>query len=194
MEKCYPLVKASESSDIGSVETCIEGKDSCNWCERTITKIFDFDLNDSIFDFIPFSGNKLTIATCEVCSAYGDTLYMNVGSDGESSWSSYSEKPDYLPDANEDYGRLPENKLRFSTKPRRKHHSVDWCLPSTFSQIGGTPSWIQDPDYGRCPKCNKGMVFIAQLSVEDIENLGEGIFYCLLCPDCSITTVRYQQT
>jgi hypothetical protein len=89
---------------------------------------------------------------------------------------------------------LPMNQLMLSTRPRLLHHSVDWCLPSTFSQVGGMPSWIQDAAYGKCPECNKGMVFVAQLSVEDIEEYGEGVFYGLLCPDCSITTVRYQQT
>ena len=176
------------------MSTITKTEESCKWCGKELVNLFEFDLSDSMLDFIPFKGNKLTITTCEACACYGEHLYMDVGLDGESTWSTYSEKPDYLPGNTDEYVGLPMNKLSMSSKPRLWHYSADWCLPSTFSQVGGVPSWIQDFDYGPCPKCNKSMLFIAQLSVEDIEEFGEGIYYGLLCPDCSITTVRYQQT
>jgi hypothetical protein len=84
--------------------------------------------------------------------------------------------------------------LRLAAKSRLPHAAVDWCLPITCSQVGGIPSWIEDPAYGRRPECGKRLVFVAQLAVEDVDARGEGIHYALLCPDCSVTCVRYRQT
>src|SRR6516164_4226360 len=86
------------------------------------------------------SWSKLTIATCQDCSTFGEHLYMKVGPDGEAFWHAGNQRPRYL------------------------------------------------------PKCTKGFVFLAQLAVEDVDAWGEGIYYALMCPDCSITVVRYQQT
>jgi hypothetical protein len=47
--------------------------------------------------------------------------------------------------------------------------------------------------HGFCPECGKGFVFLAQLDVADLRE-GEGVYYALICADCSITTVRYEQT
>jgi hypothetical protein len=38
------------------------------------------------------------------------------------------------------------------------------------------------------------MVFIGQVSGEDIEGLGEGIYYALLCARCQVSATLYQQT
>jgi hypothetical protein len=191
--KCYPLIK-SEGSDIGPVTTCMPIEESCKWCGGPLTSIFAFDLTNALLDFIPFLGSKLTIATCEVCSTVGDHLYMKVGPDGEALWFAGSERPKYLPKDSGTWNRLPANVLSVSPKPRLLHHAVDWCLPTTCSQIGGMPSWIDDPAHDQCPECGKGFVFVAQLAIEDVDAWGEGIYYALLCPDCSITAVRYQQT
>jgi len=194
LPKCYPLIKSEGSSDIGPVTTCVTMEESCKWCGGPLTSFFAFDLTDALLDFIPFPGSRLTIATCEVCATLGDRLYMKVGPDGEAFWFAGNERPEYLPKDSGTWKRLPANELRLSPKPRLLHHAVDWCLPISCSQIGGMPSWIDDPAHGQCPECSKGFVFVAQLAVEDVDAWGEGIFYALMCPDCSITAVRYQQT
>jgi hypothetical protein len=191
--KCYPLIKSEGSSDIGPVTTCVTMEESCKWCGGPLTSVFSFDLTDALLDFIPFPGSRLTIATCQDCSTFGDRLYMKVGPNGEARWFAGNERPKYLP---KDSGtwRLPTNALKLSRTPRLLHHAVDWCLPTTCSQIGGMPSWIDDPAHGQCPECGKGFVFVAQIAVKDVDAWGEGIYYALMCPDCLITAVRYQQT
>ena len=194
LRKCYPLMKGDRSPDIGPVASCLELGESCKWCDGPLTSLFAFDLTDELLDFISFRGRSLTIATCQDCSTFGDHLYMNVGPDGEAFWHAGNQRPLYLPKDNGRWQRLPANELTLSAKPRLLHHAVDWCLPITCSQVGGMPSWIQDPVHAQCPECTKGFVFVAQLAVEDVNAWGEGIYYALMCPDCSITVVRYQQT
>jgi hypothetical protein len=194
LRKCYPLIKSDSTPDIGSVASCLELGESCKWCDGPLTSLFAFDLTDELLDFISFQGSKLTIATCEVCSTFGEHLYMKVGPDGGTLWHAANQRPRYLPKDSGTWKRLPANELRLSAKPRLLLHAVDWCLPTTCSQVGGMPSWIDDPVHGQCPECTRGFVFVAQLAVEDVNAWGEGIYYALMCPDCSITVVRYQQT
>ena len=194
LANCYPLIKSEHTLGIGPVTTCLEPGESCKWCRAPLTSLFVFDLTNELLAFIPARGRKLTILTCQVCSTLGDRLYMKVGPHGEAHWFAGSERPEYLPNDTSTWKRLPANELRLSPRPRLLHHAVDWCLPTTCSQIGGMPSWIDDPAHGQCPECSKGLVFVAQLAVEDVDAWGEGIYYALMCPDCSITTVRYQQT
>ncbi len=194
LEECYPLIAKTSENNNSPAQTCKTSNCICKWCNNKLTNIFEFDLTDNHLDFIPFTQNKLIISTCEVCAAYGDHLFMRIGEDGNSTWHEKNVRPDYLPYSHE-YDRMPTNKLSLSFKPRLKQHSADWLYtPTTFSQIGGLPSWIQDFNYPECPACNKSMIFIAQLSGEDIEEWGEGIYYAHLCPECSVTTVTYQQT
>jgi len=191
---CYPLLKTDGSADIGPAATCLELGASCQWCNGPLTRLFVFDLTNERLDFIAFRGRKLTIATCQDCSTFSDHLYMNVGPDGEASWHAGNQRPRDLPKDSGTGKGLPANQVRLSAKPRLLHHAVDWSLPTTCSQVGGMPSWIDDPMHDQCPECSKGFVFVAQLAVEDVEAWGEGIYYALMCPDCSITVVRYQQT
>jgi len=194
LRKCFPLIKHDGSAAIGPVTSCLELGERCQWCAGPLTALFSFDLTSELLDFLSFPGRKLTIATCQVCSTLGDHLYMKVGPGGEARWYAGSQRPEHLPKDSGTWKRLPANQLKLSAQPRLRQHAVDWCLPTTCSQIGGMPSWIDDPRHDQCPECSKGFVFVAQLAVEDVDAWGEGIYYALLCPDCCITVVRYQQT
>lgn len=77
---------------------------------------------------------------------------------------------------------------------RNPYHSASQFLETTFSQIGGCPTWIQDAEYPKCPKCSQHMKFIAQFDWEDVENYGEGIYYAFICSDCNIAATHYQQS
>jgi hypothetical protein len=187
--KCYPLIRSERQSDSGPVTTCVELGQPCKWCGAPLTSLFAFDLTHELLDLIPFQGRRLTIATCEVCTSYGDGLYMKVGPAGEAVWYAGNVRPKYLPEDGNTWERPPANTLALSPKPRSLRHAAY----GASSQIGGAPGWIDDAAHGQCPGCSKGLVFVAQLAAEDVR-LGEGVFYALMCPDCSITTVRYQQT
>lgn len=119
---------------------------------------------------------------------------MDVTGDGGSNWSTFNSKPDYLPDESEDEYVLPSERLVMSAQARAVDYAVDPCLPTTFSQIGGMPTWEQDCAYPDCPKCGETMVFVGQIDCADIEEYGEGVYYSYLCSGCHITATNYQQT
>ena len=68
---------------------------------------FELKLQDPAFEFMPVDGEKLTFATCDVCACYSDALYMEVSERGDTSWSSYNVKPDYIPEDTDTWDRLP---------------------------------------------------------------------------------------
>ena len=192
MPGCYRLV-SGENPAGAPVSTCTPAGFDCPWCGKPVTNLFKIDLSKTGLHGINIPQNSLTIATCEVCNFFTEQLYMRVDENGQSSWYEGNIPPGHVPDPNE-FAPLPQNKLALSPQQRLPHHSADWCLPTGFTQIGGHPSWIQDTGYVPCPECGRQMQFVAQLSVEDLEEYGEGIYYGLLCPDCMITRVTYQQT
>jgi len=162
----------------------------CSWCSGALINLFEFD--PILLEIGKDDGSQktLTIPTCQVCTAFGQ--YSGVYSkDGE--WSLCSEKPEYLPDDSDSWDRLPENPLKLGAS-RTLMHSAGSCLPTTLSQIGGLPAWEQDAEYPDCPKCQKTMKFVGQISDTDIEEYSEGIFYGFICRPCRATSTSYQQT
>ncbi len=193
LDKSYPLVKKAEPDSKGILSSCIKSNNVCKWCNRHLTNLLEIELSSKL-DFIPFLGERLTIATCDACSSYSDAMFMELNSVGEARWSEFNGKPDYLPDDSEEWEYLPENSLKLAEESRPVDYAANEFLPTTFSQIGGMPTWIQDSAYPDCPNCKDTMVFIAQISVEDIDDYGEGMYYNYICPKCNITATNYQQT
>jgi hypothetical protein len=80
----------------------------------------------------------------------------------------------------------------------------DWVLSNScenLNRIGGSPSWIQDSQYPRCPKCSELMMFIMQLD-SDLPTMdgsewlwgSGGIAYFFWCDDCAISASLWQCT
>lgn len=66
-------------------------------------------------------------------------------------------------------------------------------------RVGGSPTWVQDTEYLKCPKCSKTMYFAAQIDsglklTDGSEWMwgDSGICYLYFCGDCSVTGVTYQ--
>lgn len=66
-------------------------------------------------------------------------------------------------------------------------------------RLGGSPTWVQDTEYLKCPKCSKTMYFAAQIdSGLKLTDGSEwmwgdlGICYLYFCGACSVTGVTYQ--
>ncbi len=66
-------------------------------------------------------------------------------------------------------------------------------------RVGGSPTWIQDSEYLKCPKCSKTMYFGAQIDsglklTDGSEWMwgDSGICYLYFCGHCSVTGVTYQ--
>lgn len=62
------------------------------------------------------------------------------------------------------------------------------------SQLGGVPNWIQDAEYPRCPGCQRRMLCIGQVAMDDIIPDHEGMTYAFLCAECGKAATTYQQT
>lgn len=80
----------------------------------------------------------------------------------------------------------------------------DWALSNgreNLHRIGGSPSWIQDAQYPKCPRCERLMSFIAQLD-SDLPSLdgsewlwgSGGICYVFWCDPCAVSGNLWQCT
>lgn len=90
--------------------------------------------------------------------------------------------------------RLPLRRLTMAQKSRSPWHAAHPFLPTTFSQVGGHPTWIQDADYPQCTECQQTMTFVGQVAPDELADFQEGMHYAFLCAPCRTTATRYQQT
>jgi hypothetical protein len=196
---CTKLIKGYSSSP-QQFQAIAERDDFCPWCSQKLTNLIDFIpsefgiLNvDSSINLSTYpEGDRVQMTTCEVCTAFGNVFGI-CDESGKGQWSVSNTRPKYLPDDSEDWGRLPQNSLNIGDK-RSPLFAADQSLPTTFSQLGGYPAWVQDANYPSCPECSKTMMFLSQIDHNDIEDYSEGIFYAFICPTCRTTSTNYQQT
>ena len=71
-----------------------------------------------------------------------------------------------------------------------------WAGPEigTRHQLGGEPTWIQQPEHAECDTCHEQMTFYGQLdSINDDFVIGDaGIVYLFVCFDCVKTKAILQ--
>lgn len=170
--------------------------EKCEWCKRKLTSLFTIDLHDENMNFLNLEGNKISIAICENCTGYYGAIYTNVDTNGNVTWSEYNTKPEYLDACGEDEFEEYEynHKIYIDDNAKTENYAVNQFLDVKFTKIGGMPTWIQDAEYPKCPKCGEEMMFVGQVSMEDFEEYGEGIYYGFLCSQCKIAATTYQQT
>jgi hypothetical protein len=182
-ETCYPLVLAAGE------KPKMEREDTCQWCNQKLMNFLDLDLTDSRLAFLKLEGSRLIIVFCQWCHAFQDQ-YFELDFEGNARWSAFnSPEP---PSRIEYYDEEP-NTLILAEKPRGTFESL--IMEHGQSQIGGFPAWINDADYPLCPSCLKHMQFIGQVQWWDVDKGHvEGNSYALLCPDCKISLVNYDQT
>ena len=165
--------------------------DNCPNCTLKLTHLFEIApavVGLSAEDW----PDMIRIMTCECCSAYG-TVYGKIDSQGQPHWSDKN-APSTLAKRNaDDWLLLPVNAVELA-KPRAPLFAADQFLPTTFSQLGGHPTWIQDAEYPQCPACTQSMMFVAQIDDQDIDQYGEGLIYGFSCPECRTTATTFQQT
>ncbi|MEZ8804303.1 hypothetical protein AB6D78_24465 [Vibrio splendidus] len=193
-ERCYPLVPAKSRPSASTCNTFTPSDHDCHWCGRPLTNLLEIDLTDSKFGFLGIQGQLLKITTCDVCASYSEAMYMEYDTLGHSRWSPYNVKPEYLPDEANEWESVPNMPLVISIEARPAHYAAYEFLPTTFSQVGGMPTWIQDASYPVCPCCKSTMLFLAQISNDEIDEHSEGVYYLYVCRNCKISAVNYQQT
>lgn len=59
--------------------------------------------------------------------------------------------------------------------------------------MGGHPAWIQDAEYPACPLCDRTMMAVITIALEDFLQ-ADGIFYVHHCAKCAVAGVSYQQS
>jgi hypothetical protein len=190
--ECYPLRRTDAGEPISPAVAVTERQDRCPWCKRPLSNLLELDCRSGQLAFLACPNGRLTVPICESCGCFG-VLFGELGEQG-STWSAHNTKPDYLPDEGDDGEGVPRRRLSMVRVPRSPWHAADQFLPTTFSQIGGHPAWIQDALYPECPKCHQTMIFVGQVACEDIDEYMEGIYYAFLCSKCHATASCYQQT
>lgn len=192
---CHPLVPPTDGRAVPDlVRIGEEAEEACPWCQHPLIVCLDLNLSQQALSFLNISGKRLRILTCHICTCFG-CVYATVDWNGEATWHKENQKPDYLPEDSSGWDSFPSNPLAYSGTPRHALQGSNWLLPGVaFSQLGGHPTWIQDAEYPPCLECGSPMFFVGQLSNEDFQEYGEGIYYIFLCKTCKIAATTYQQS
>lgn len=185
---CFALERAETLTSPITVGLPVDSR--CPWCDRPLSAILSADLTDPQIDLLPPTWRQLTVASCPACTCYGH-VFTHVDFAGGFEW--YSKEPPEYFDAESEWIPFHENVLYLGRR-RNPLHAANQFLPARFSQLGGYPCWIQDPEFPSCPSCEQSMPFLAQIDMSDVEQYGEGTYYLFLCADCKIAATGYQQT
>lgn len=167
---------------------------TCPWCKRKLTKLMDVATSHPALQYLDLQMRNLQVITCDLCGGFS-TIYMELDNHGVPVWSRYNQEPDYHPDI-EDVNSSTEAppSLVLSYEPQSPYYAAVWTMSQLDSQIGGHPSWIQDPEYPVCPCCERRMRYIGQIDYADFDEYAEGIFYMFICSKDRITATVYQQS
>jgi hypothetical protein len=176
----------------GQVRVMQERADACPWCGCKLANLLKIDLTNPPLDALRHIGPRVEVATCPVCTCFSH-VHAQLDPQGHGHWMSQNIRPKYLPPDPQTWETSPWANVAVRLAPRRPMHAADWCLPTTLSQIGGHPAWVQDVDYPACLKCGQTMTFLAQID-QAVFPLHEGVYYAFLCPTCRTTATAYQQT
>jgi hypothetical protein len=188
---CYRLKPDGDAVGPVTVVTPHEGQ--CGWCGRGLTTLFEIDLSDGRLVFLEMTGNRLRIAACERCTGFAMT-FTDVDFDGGSVWSPTNVRPDLTGRDGQyaDVAGMPQRRLALG--PARGTPFEAQVLEDGQSQIGGHPTWWQDAEYPRCPRCVERMPCLGQLLTSDLGEPAEGTWYACLCAPCRVAAVVYRQS
>lgn len=194
---CYAIRQAEQQNDdlyeehyARFLETSLS---TCPWCKRKLTKLMDVATTHPALQYLDLPMENLQLVTCDSCGGY-NKIYMELDNLGVPVWSRYNQEPEYLPDLDDVNSTETPASLVLSSEPQSPFYAAVWTLSQLDSQIGGHPSWVQDPEYPVCPCCERRMQFIGQIDYADFDEYGEGIFYMFICPKDRITATLYQQS
>lgn len=136
--------------------------------------------------------DQIRILICQCCTVY-DTVFATLDPQGQPRWFEKNAISALAVKNSADWITLPLDILH-PGEIRLPLFAADPNLPTTFSQLGGHPAWVQDAEYPKCPTCAQTMMFLAQISYEDIEEYADGMLYGFICHTCRTTATSYQQT
>lgn len=139
------------------------------------------------------------VVTCMSCLGWSVPVLF-FSHDGDAVRPTGPEVPPQPPELTAD--PLPEAPIEFAESlPRWRLQG--WAMANdreNLHRLGGEPTWIQSPDFPRCPQCARTMLFVLQLDSLDIDGGPEwlwgsgGILYVFWCGECSVTATFWQCT
>jgi hypothetical protein len=173
-ERCVPLVP-SQGEGIPVWRPLSE---ICGFCGRPLLSI----LGDA-----PPS-DEVNAATCIACNDYGIMFSM----EGPRRWLETSPRPFRIPGLEVEYS-LPDALVKIGTE-RSPFLAVGYDLPVLRSQVGGLPTWVQEPYYPKCLRCHNHMDFVAQVDSMEFEEGAEGTYFVFRCAPCALAATLRQQT
>lgn len=176
--KCFAL-------DVAFLETDPADAEACHLCQRPLLHL---QIPAGFLDeVIPeaFGFEILRIPFCNICCRY-EYGSMSVLQDGklvldlENLYK--ADVPKWMKKSPKLYGDII---LKRETQSRDPLFAVEDGAKYKQSQVGGFPTWVQDPEYLKCPTCKQLMFFILQFTEEEIfDRPGEDTFYVFFCTFC----------
>lgn len=166
--------------------------DTCPWCGCRLAKLLESQFDEPPLDALHRLGRRIEVVTCPVCTSFAP-VHAELDRQGHGRWADGNVLPDFLPRDAPSWEPSPWSKVAVRLAARRPTHAADWCLPTTLSQIGGYPAWVQDVEYPACLNCGRTMTFVAQIDQAAFP-LHEGAYYAFICVPCRTTATTYQQT
>jgi hypothetical protein len=162
----------------------------CGWCGFPMWRLLDVP-RASLPDLFGSGAGQMVIATCTLCGSYAP-IFTSL--DGR--FVAFSERPASIPGKWEAY--------ELDGLPDAPRLGLGDARPSPFagnswegggSTLGGSPQWIQDPEFPSCPRCSVTMPFVGMVTGGDLwADAGEGCFYLFHDPGCELSAVVYQQS
>lgn len=197
-EECWKLAPAGSSdasSPVRVVRPREDAEEGCPGCGGALVDLLDFDLTDPRTAFLGFAGgSRLRIATCPRCLPWSAPILTEVDAEGGSAWSPANEPPAFV---GEPAAPWAEERLVLGERHRTPLAARPFVGEGPASQVGGYPSWLQEPEYPLCPECGEPMTFIGQVQLADLaagtEELAEGVVYAFLHASCGRAATLYQQ-
>ena len=173
---CHSFEITDEVSSVGVA--CSDAEQKCPACGNDL--IYLIDVGSS---FVPVWSRspRLRVLVCPRCSLFDPWF-----ADPKTLEPAESTVPDNVRPLSEN---APRSRLKLKTRTRSPLESLVFPRDSKLSQLGGFPSWLQDPEYPKCPSCLKTMLFIAQICMDDYV---DELFYAFLCEDGCRTAVTRQ--
>jgi hypothetical protein len=130
------------------------------------------------------------VPTCLDCCVMGEPVFVRFHNTTAWTWVLSGPTPTSPPSE----FSLNLSPTAASLTPRSTWEAIDWCIADGISQLGGHPSWINDPTYPACPVCSRSTMTVAQVAPEDFVGPAEGVFYIHSCEKCAVVGVSYDQT
>ncbi|MBS1910901.1 MAG: DUF1963 domain-containing protein [Bacteroidetes bacterium] len=154
--------------------------DTCQWCGQALVNLLDVSLTELTgAEHAIHDCDRVQVVTCEACAMFCDPMYGTFNEHGIGSWSQANVIPDYW-SCDGEYSGLPRSSMVPAGR-RSALAAADIFLPTTFSQIGGRPAWVDNVEYPHCPVCSRTMMFLAQVNHEEMESYCEGFHYAFVC-------------